>query len=76
MNTFANIVEEIKKLSIDEWIELNFLTEKFIADKHRNEIHKNHLDSLKEHRKGKLKFVNNSSDLKKLFDTDDKDSSK
>ncbi|NTW31140.1 MAG: hypothetical protein HGB12_00645 [Bacteroidetes bacterium] len=64
MNTFATIVEEIKKLSLDEWIELNFLTEKFIVEKHRNEFHKNHLESLSEHRKGKLKFFNNSSDLK------------
>lgn len=64
-NTFAAIVEEIKRLSIEEWIELNFLTEKFITEKRRNEIHESHLDSLSEYKKGKLKFFSSSADLKK-----------
>ncbi len=64
-NTFANLVEEIKKLSPEEKEELLDLLHKLLIDARRDEIHDNYQDSLKEVKEGKLKYSSKVSDLKK-----------
>jgi hypothetical protein len=67
-NTFANLIEEIKKLSPEEKEELLDLLHKLLVDARRDEIHDNYQDSLKEVKEGKLKYSSKVSDLNKELD--------
>ncbi len=63
MRTFADILEEIKKLSLSEKEDLWNILDRILADERRNEILMNHEESLKELKEGKLKFYDNPQDL-------------
>ena len=63
MNTFAELVNEIQQLSMEELEELHSLTEKYLIELRREQFLKDHEASLKEYREGKLIFTN---DIKKL----------
>ena len=63
MRTFADILEEIKKLSLSEKEDLWNILDRILADGRRNEILMNHEESLKELKEGKLKFYDNPQDL-------------
>ena len=64
MNTFANLIEEIQHLSIEEMQEIQFVTERYIAEKKRKEFYVSHKKSLKEYKDGKLKFSSDIDELK------------
>ena len=57
------IVEEVKKLSVEEKEELKFLIEKYLIEERREEIFKNYQESKREIEEERLEF---SSDVKKL----------
>lgn len=62
--TFVNIVEEIKKLSLEEKEELKFLIERLMAEEARKKIYRNYKRSLKELQQGKLEFTSDINRLK------------
>lgn len=62
--TFGNIVEEIKKLSLEEKEELKFLIEKLMAEEARKKIFRNYKRSLEELQQGKLEFTSDINRLK------------
>ena len=55
-NNFADIVEEIKTLSLENKIELRYLLDKYLGEARREEIFTNYQDSLQEFRENKLEF--------------------
>lgn len=65
MSGFNQIVEEIKKLSVDEKEELHLLLEKYLIEARRDEIHTHFEESKVEYKKGKAKFTSSLKDLKK-----------
>jgi flagellar motor switch protein FliG len=62
---FGNLVDEVRKLSIEEKEELKFLIEKYLAEERRKEIYDNYQESLKESRAVKLHFSHDLNNLKK-----------
>jgi hypothetical protein len=64
---FANVVEEIKKMSNDDKQELRFLLDKYLVEEKRNEILNNYQHSLQELESGKLEFSNDISKLKSMI---------
>lgn len=63
MPRFADIVEEINALSIEEIDEIKLIIDKIRIEKRREEIAKNHEEAKKEYKEGKLKFYDNTDDL-------------
>lgn len=66
-SVFTNIVEEVKKLSIEEKEELRFLLERYLIEERREEIYRNYRKSLKELLAGKLDFSSDVSKLKEML---------
>ena len=60
---YNTLVEEVKKLSVEEKEELKFLIEKYLVEERRDEIFKNYQGSMKEIEEKQLEF---SGDIKKL----------
>ena len=57
------LVEEVKKLSVEEKEELKFLIEKYLVEERRDEIFKNYQERKKEIEEELLEF---SGDIKRL----------
>ncbi|MBM4065768.1 MAG: hypothetical protein FJ266_09025 [Planctomycetes bacterium] len=60
---YNTLVEEVKKLSVEEKEELKFLIEKYLVEERREEIFKNYQESKKEIEEEQLEF---SGDIKRL----------
>ena len=65
---FANIVEEVKKMSSEDKEELKFLLERYLVEEQREKIYKNYKESLKELQENKLDFSNDINKLKGMMD--------
>ena len=63
--TFNDLVDIVRKLPLDEKIEIKDIIEKSIIDENRNIIYQNYLDGKKEYEAGKLNFSSNIETLKK-----------
>jgi hypothetical protein len=63
MKKFAELVEEVKNLSIEEKGELSVILDHILIDERRNEILKNHHLGLDELKSGKLKFYDKAEDI-------------
>jgi len=63
--SFATLVEEIKKLPLEDKLELKYLIEKYVIEERRNKIYKNYKKSLIEAEQGKLKFSDDVDELMK-----------
>jgi ABC-type phosphate transport system auxiliary subunit len=63
MPRFADIVDEINSLSIEEIDEIKLIIDKIRIEKRREEMAKNHEETKKEYANGKLKFYDNTDDL-------------
>ena len=63
---YNTLVEEVKKLSVEEKEELKFLIEKYLVEERREEIFKNYQESKKEIEEEQLEF---SGDIKRLKET-------
>ena len=66
-NNFAQIVEEVKQLSIAEKEELQDLLEKYLVEERRREIHDNFQESLSELRESKLSFSSDADELREML---------
>ena len=63
--SFATLVEEIKKLPLEDKLELKYLIEKYVIEERRSKIYKNYKKSLIEVEQGKLKFSDDADELMK-----------
>jgi hypothetical protein len=61
---YGRIVNEIRNLPIEEKHEIKALVEKYILEERREEIRRNYRRSMREAKKGRLKFSSQLSDLK------------
>lgn len=68
MNTvFADVVEEIKQLSLGEKEELKDLLDNYLVDERREEILEHYQESQQEFADGKLKFSSDLNELKEVL---------
>ena len=66
--TYNILVDEIKKLPLDEKEDLKNLLDKYLIEEKRKNIYDNYKDSLSEVKEEKIKFSNNIDELKKSLD--------
>jgi hypothetical protein len=66
-SNFAEIVEEVKTLSMQEKQELHQLIEKYLIEERREEIHQNYAYSLSEMQDGKVEFSSDTDRLKGML---------
>jgi hypothetical protein len=66
-DSFAEVVEEVKNLSLEEKLELQALIEKYLIEERREEIFDNYQSSLRELNEGKLVFSSNADTLKGML---------
>ena len=60
---FAEVVEDVKQLSVAEKEELQELLRKYLIEERRTEIRENAEAGLKEYREGKLEVFSNVDDM-------------
>jgi len=63
--TYNFLIDEIKKLPLDEKEDLKNLLDKYLIEEKRNNIYENFKESLSEVKEGRIKFSNNIDELKK-----------
>jgi hypothetical protein len=61
--TFAEIVEDVKLLSLAEKEDLQELLKKYLIEERRRETRENAEEGLKEYEDGKLQFFSNVDDM-------------
>ena len=66
-NSFAEIVEEVKALSIQEKQELHQLIERYLIEERREEIYESYLSSLTELNDEELEFSSDTDKLKGML---------
>jgi DNA-binding PadR family transcriptional regulator len=66
-HNFAEIVEEVKHLSIEEKRELQELIEKYMVEEKRREIYQNYQAGLEELADNKLTFSSDPNKLRELL---------
>lgn len=69
-SSFADLVEEVKTLSVQEKEELQQLIEKYLIEERRDEMLDNYVHSLTELNEGKLEFSNDTDTLKEMLMND------
>ena len=69
-HNFAEIVEEVKHLSMEEKKELQDLIEKYMIEERRQEIYQKYQASLEELHDNKLIFSSDASKLRELLTND------
>lgn len=65
--SFAELVEEIKGLSIQEKQELQHLLERYLLEERREEVYESYMDSLAELENGKAEFSSDTDKLKGML---------
>ena len=66
-SSFAEVVEEVKALSVQEKQALHQLIEKYLIDARREEIFENYVRSQTEFDQGRLEFSNNPNELRGML---------
>ena len=66
-NNFAELVEEVKALSVQEKQELQGLIENYLIEERREEIYENYLQSQAELNKGEITFSSDTDALKEML---------
>jgi hypothetical protein len=64
MNNFADVVEEVKSLTMDEKEDLQFFLEKHLSELRRDEILTNHEKSMQEFKNNDIRFSPDFTTLK------------
>jgi len=70
MKRFADIVEDVKSLSIEEKGELSEILDHILIEERRSEILKHHHAALEELKSGKLKFYDKAEDVLNTLNED------
>lgn len=68
VHTFAELIEDVKKLSQDEQLELHSLLDKWLIASKRRTIRYHYEDTLREENEGKIMRVHDSSDLQRKLE--------
>jgi len=63
MRRFADIVDDVTALSIEEMVEIENILQKNISEKKREQILINKTETEQLYKEGKLKFYDNASDV-------------
>lgn len=66
--TFAAVVEEVQKLSLEEKEELRQLLDKYLVEARRGEIYNNYVTTREEERQGKLKAASSIGELRRMLE--------
>ena len=66
-NNFAELVEEVKALSVQEKQELQGLIEKYLIEERREEIYESYLESQAELNNGEIAFSSDTDALKEML---------
>nr|WP_254658009.1 hypothetical protein [Pleurocapsa sp. PCC 7327] len=66
--SFSDLVEAIKKLSIEEKQEIQLLLRQYLREERREEIYNNFRMSQAEEQKGNLKFSSDINELRQLME--------
>jgi hypothetical protein len=66
-NSFAELVEEVKALSVQEKQELQGLIESYLIEERREEIYESYLQSQAEVSKGEITFSSDTDALKEML---------
>ena len=61
--TFADLVEEVRTLPLEEKVELKEVLEHELVEAERDRLYREHLESVKEWESGSLKTYTNVDDL-------------
>lgn len=69
-SSFAELVEEVKVLSVQEKQELQQLIERYLIEERRDEMLDNYTHSITELTEGKLEFSNDTDTLKEMLMND------
>jgi hypothetical protein len=63
MPRFADIIEEVTSLSLEEMEEVQRILNKAVIEKKREQIALKHKETEEQYKSGQLKFYDNASDL-------------
>jgi hypothetical protein len=66
--TFNDLVDNVRKLTLIEKMEIKKILEKSIIEEEREKIYDSYYASREEHSKNKLKFSNDLTELRKMID--------
>lgn len=66
--SFSDVVETIKKLSLEEKQEIQALLSQYLREERREKIYNNYQKSIKEEQQGELNFSSNIDELKQLIE--------
>ncbi|HWF44691.1 MAG TPA: hypothetical protein VG537_08615 [Candidatus Kapabacteria bacterium] len=69
--TFADLVEEVRTLPLEEKVELKEVLEHELTDAVREGIYQGHLEAVREWESGKLKTYTNVDDFIRSLDEDE-----
>lgn len=69
-STFAEVVEEVKALSVQEKLELHQLIEMYLVEARREGILESYINSQGEFDEGKLQFSSHTSELRGMLSDD------
>ena len=67
-STFASVIEEVQKFSLEEKEELLILLEKYLVEARRDEIHSNYLLSRKEEEQGRLRTPKDENEFRRMLE--------
>ncbi len=66
--SFAAVVEEVQKLSVEEKEELRHLLDKYLIETRREEIYQHYIESKSAEKEGKLFTPKDNNDLRKWLE--------
>lgn len=66
--SFSDVVENIKRLSLEEKQEIQVLLSQYLREERRDKIYGNYQKSLIEEQNNELKFSSNIDELKQLME--------
>lgn len=66
--TFAAVVEEVQKLSLEEKEELRQLLDKYLVEARREEIYNNYVATREEEKQGELKTASSTGELRRMLE--------
>jgi len=66
--SFATVVEAVKRLSGQEKEELRYILEQYILEERRNQIHKHYRESVRELRDGAMEFSGDAKKLRRMME--------
>lgn len=65
--TFAALVEEVQKLSLEEKEELRQLLDKYLVEARRQDIYNNYVTTGEEEKQGKLKTASSTDEFRRML---------